>query len=168
MTSIPPVTITYLEMRSPAEILAKPDADEGFMIRECPVELWQLNRFLYLAVGESCGWNSKSNWSEDQWRNYADSKKLRTVVAYFDGIPIGYFELNENGIQEIEIVCLGLIPEYRGQGLGGVLLSAALKVAWKSEPQRVWVRICRNDHEIALANYQSRGMKVYRVDEDER
>jgi hypothetical protein len=46
--------------------------------------------------------------------------------------------------------------------LGGALLSRALEDAWQMEPRRVWVHTCTLDHPAALANYQARGMKIYR------
>ncbi len=168
MISIPPASITYLEMRSPVEIIPKRDVDGRFLIRECPVELWQLNQFLYLAVGESCAWNDKRDWSDEQWHDYAGSRRLRTFVSYFDGAPIGYFELHENDARDIEIAHFGLLPEYFGLGLGGALLTKALEVAWESEPQRVWLHTCASDHQTAVPNYLARGMKVYKTEANER
>lgn len=159
--------ITYLEMNSPDGIIPKRDGDDRLMIRECPIELWQLNRFLYLSVGESWAWNDKRNWTDEQWRDYAGTPKLRTFVAYFDSDPIGYFELHEGYFREIEIAHFGLLRDYFGQGFGGTLLTKALEVAWESEPSRVWLHTCTNDHESALPNYLARGMKIYNTEADE-
>jgi hypothetical protein len=44
------------------------------------------------------------------------------------------------------------------------LLTVALETALAQRPGRVWVHTCSRDHPAALANYQARGMRVYRVE----
>jgi len=48
------------------------------------------------------------------------------------------------------------------------LLTSAIEGAWRTEPEplRVWVHTCNRDHPQALANYQARGMVVYKVEEE--
>jgi GNAT superfamily N-acetyltransferase len=57
-----------------------------------------------------------------------------------------------------------LLPEFIGRGLGGALLTSAIEEAWRMSPSitRVWVHTCTLDHPGALANYQSRGMVIYK------
>jgi GNAT superfamily N-acetyltransferase len=57
-----------------------------------------------------------------------------------------------------------LLPEFIGRGLGGALLTSAIEEAWRMSPPiyRVWVHTCDLDHPAALANYQARGMVVYK------
>jgi GNAT superfamily N-acetyltransferase len=61
-----------------------------------------------------------------------------------------------------------LLPEFIGRGLGGALLTSAIDEAWRLSPKRVWVHTCTLDHPQALANYQARGMVVYKVEESRR
>lgn len=150
-------------MRSADEICPKSNNDDRFTVRECSVKQWQLNRFFYHQIGKTWAWNDKSSWSDAQWLEYVECENLRTFVAYYDGVPAGYFELNENDVREIEIAYFGLLSEYCGRGFGGVLLTEALIEAWSLGPSRVWVHTCTADHVAALPNYQSRGMKVYQV-----
>jgi hypothetical protein len=53
--------------------------------------------------------------------------------------------------------------------LGGAFLTSAIEEAWSRRggiaPKRVWVHTCNRDHPQALANYQARGMVVYKVEE---
>ncbi|HND56451.1 MAG TPA: hypothetical protein PLV92_28730, partial [Pirellulaceae bacterium] len=100
--------VTYLEMRSPEQLVPKRSADERFSIRETTVKQWRFNQFLYAAVGASWGWRDKLNWTEQQWREYAESDSLRTFAAYYDGSPAGYYELRRDEEPSVEIVYFGL------------------------------------------------------------
>jgi len=85
-------------------------------------------------------------------------------VGYYDGSPAGYHELRQDDGDGVEIAYFGLLPAFIGRGFGGALLTHALDEAWRMEPTRVWVHTCTLDHPAALANYQARGMKIYRVE----
>jgi GNAT superfamily N-acetyltransferase len=56
------------------------------------------------------------------------------------------------------------LPEFIGRGFGGALLTSAIEEAWRMSPSitRVWVHTCTWDHPDALANYQARGMVIYK------
>ena len=156
------ITTTYLEMRSPDECRPRRCADERFWIGEATVKQWQFNRFLYQAVGGPWQWTDKRDWTDDQWRTYAEADRLRTFGAYYDGAPAGYYELHHGEGGAVEIIYFGLLPAFVGRGLGGALLTSALEVAWGMKPPRVWVHTCSLDHPAALANYQARGMRIYK------
>lgn len=155
--------ITYLEMTDPAQLRPKPVADVRFRILEATVKQWQFNRFLYSIVGASWAWFDKLSWSDDQWKSYSESDNLHTWAAYYDGSPAGYYELDHQG-DEVEIVYFGLAPAFIGRGLGGGLLTSAIKSAWGLHPKRLWVHTCNFDHPAALRNYQARGFAVYKTE----
>ena len=67
-----------------------------------------------------------------------------------------------NKAKEAEIAYFGILEEYFGKGLGGYLLSEAIKISFKLGGVRVWVHTCSLDHKNALLNYQSRGMKIFK------
>jgi GNAT superfamily N-acetyltransferase len=161
------IITTYLEMRSPADFRPKSCGDERFWIGEATVKQWQFNRFMYHAVGDPWQWTDKRDWPDDQWRAYAESDRLRTFAAYYDGAPAGYYELHRGDDGAVEIIYFGLLPAFVGRGLGGALLSSALEEAWRMNPPRVWVHTCNLDHPAALANYQARGMKIYKTERKE-
>ena len=161
------VTTTYLEMHSPDELRPKRCHDPRFRVDEATTPQWQFNRFLYCAVGEHWRWVEKRSWTEQQWRNYVESDRLRTFAAYYDGSPAGYYELRRDDEKGVQIEYFGLLPDFVGRGLGGALLTSALEIAWAMKPARVWVHTCTLDHPAALANYQARGMKIYRVERKE-
>ena len=154
------VTTTYLEIGALHELQRKPAAHSRFIVREAVVAQWQLNRFLYLFVGERWGWMDKRSWKDERWQAYTGSPDLRTFIGFIEGSIAGYYELHRKG-SEVEIAYFGLAPEFIGQGLGAALLSSALENAFAWGARRVWVHTCTLDHPAALRNYVARGMRVY-------
>jgi GNAT superfamily N-acetyltransferase len=163
--SAQPLITTYLEMRSVDQLRPK-RAGSKFQVHEKTNPDWRFNRDLYFRVGEQWDWVDKRPWTEDQWKQYATAPELRTFAAYYDDALAGYYELRRDGERGIEIAYFGLLPEWIGRGLGGALLTSAIEQAWRvtPEPSRVWVHTCNRDHTQALANYQARGMTVYKVE----
>ena len=162
------VVTTYLEMRSPQQLRPK-RADSRFEVREQTTREWQFNREMYFRVGEQWRWIDKCPWTDEQWKDWA--KEVRTFAAYFENELAGYYELRResepDGPSSVEIAYFGLLPEFVGRGLGGALLTSAIEQAWRflPTPKRVWVHTCNRDHPQALANYQARGMVIYKVEE---
>jgi GNAT superfamily N-acetyltransferase len=161
-----PLITTYLEMRSADELRPK-RVDSQFHVHEKMNRDWQFNRDLYFRVGEQWDWIDKRSWTPDKWKEYATAPELRTFAGYYADALAGYYELRRDSEAGIEIAYFGLVPEWIGRGLGGALLTSAIEVAWGMEPNpsRVWVHTCNRDHPQALANYQARGMVVYKVEE---
>ncbi|PWJ39299.1 GNAT family N-acetyltransferase [Sediminitomix flava] len=158
------VTIYYLEMHAASELNAKTDA-KGLEIRECVVKQFQYNKFLYQLIGGIWDWTDKLSESDEEWKAYAEADNLRTWVAYQEGSPAGYFELQMQEEGNVEIRYFGLAEKFLGKGLGGFFLSEALKKAWEWEgAKRVWVHTCSLDHPSALNNYKARGMKLYKTE----
>ncbi len=157
------VTVYYLQMHSAAEL--RPQRDSlGLQLMEARIKQFAFNRFLYSLVGDAWQWTDQLAWTDQQWRDYAEADTLRTWVAYCEGSPAGYFELQRQG-DEVEIRYFGLAPAYIGRGFGGYLLSCAIEQAWNwGRVNRVWVHTCSLDHPAALANYQARGMQLYRTE----
>ncbi len=56
----------------------------------------------------------------------------------------------------------GLLPQYRGQGLGSGLLSAATEKAFATGAKRIWLQTATDDHPNALPNYLAGGYRIYR------
>jgi len=158
------VTTYYLEMLSPDELRPKQCKDHAFCIRECKTKLYTYNRFLYELVGNNWQWFDKRSWTDDDWRRYAENENLRTWVAYVDGTPAGYYELQKQEGDNVEIANFGLAGPFIGQGLGAYLLSHAISSAWQWGAKRVWVHTCSLDHPNALRNYLSRGMRIFKAE----
>ena len=91
------VTVYYLEMKSVSQLNSKNDS-KGLQVVECEIKQFQINRFFYQFVGEAWQWTDKCDWSDEQWRAYAENEHLRTWIAYYKGSPAGYYELQKLGL----------------------------------------------------------------------
>ncbi|MCP5424551.1 MAG: GNAT family N-acetyltransferase [Gammaproteobacteria bacterium] len=161
-----PVTIYYLEMRDPGHLEPSPPAPGTPTVAECLVKQHRLNRFLYRWVGEQWQWTDKLGWSDDAWQTYVYAPNLKTYIAYEHGAIVGYYELQRQKRPDgfdVEIIYFGLTESFIGHGYGGWLLTSAVQHAWAWDATRVWVHTCSLDHPAALANYQARGFRLYRV-----
>jgi GNAT superfamily N-acetyltransferase len=156
------VTTTYLEILDPGDHTPKRYADPEFRILECTVKQFSYNRFLYHLVGQGWHWTDKRGWTDGDWQRYAEDENLRTWVAYVAGSPAGYYELQRQACDDVEIIYFGLASPFIGKGFGGPLLSHAIQSAWDWGARRVWTHTCSLDHPHALANYQARGMRICR------
>jgi len=159
------VTTTHLEMRSRSDLRPAGTARVSFELVRAEIPCPELNRFLYATVGAEWWWYSRLPWDYARWLAYLDRSELETWVAYVSGSPAGYFELERQGEGSVELAYLGLLPRFVGTGLGGALLTAAVGRGWDMGATRVWVHTCDLDHPQALRNYQARGFKVFRVEQ---
>ena len=153
-------------MRSPEQLRPKRVASDKWRVTsfEKTDASWRFNRDMYFRVGEQWQWIDKRPWTDEQWKEYAAAPAVRTFAGYYDDALAGYYELRQDDKGGVEIAYFGLLPEFIGRGLGGALLTSAIEEAWRLSPKRVWVHTCNRDHPQALANYEARGMNVYKVE----
>ena len=118
------------------------------------------NWFLFQAGGERHRWGGRGEWDESQWTELVTGETFETWVGYLAGTPVGYAELQVQDDGSVRIVCFGLLPQFIGQGLGGVLLSHVVSRAWNMGANRVWLRTCNHDHPHARPNYEARGFRL--------
>lgn len=165
---------TYLEMRfSKGEAMPTPPTflpvtlPEGVslgLVNPCSASFY---RYLYTEVGKDYHWLDRLIWSPSQTQDHLDQPEISIWVLTVAGNPAGFFELKQDIDPldpAVEIVYLGLLPEFIGQGLGKSLLTLAIEQSWKLQPQRVWLHTCSLDHPHALANYQHRGFQIIKED----
>jgi GNAT superfamily N-acetyltransferase len=162
------VDVFYLQMLSPLQLRSKNKPTPDVQLIEACEPLPELNRFLYTAVGGDWFWVDRLPWTYAQWQSAVGHKKHRTFVAYSNGTPAGYFELQLDAESGVELQYFGLLPGYYGRGLGGWLLSEAIQAAWAWQAKRVWVHTCTLDHPSALQNYLARGFVHYGSDVEQR
>ena len=101
-------------------------------------------------------------WTYDRWLQYLDQPGQETWVLYVSGNPAGYFELQGEPGEDVEIASFGLLPKFVGRGLGGYLLYEATRRAWQKGATRVWLHTSSLDHPSALANYRARGFCLFK------
>lgn len=157
----------YLEMTDPAEL--QPSHKDGVCleVRRAEIPCPELNRFLYTAVGGDWYWIDRLEWTYARWLEYLNRPELETWVGYVAGTPAGYYELEMQSGANVEIAYFGLLPHFIGRGIGGQLLTRAIKCAWAMDAARVWVHTCSLDGPTALDNYQGRGFRIYQEVESE-
>ncbi|MBA4032000.1 MAG: GNAT family N-acetyltransferase [Planctomyces sp.] len=157
------VTITYLQMTSPAQLRASGFWPVDGRVARVDPPVPELNRFFYEAVGREWCWIDRLAWTPLEWHNYAHAQGVETWILTQAGIPAGYYELDSRS-GDPQIAYFGLLKEFIGQGLGGYLLTHAIHRAWEIGGNRVWVHTCTLDHPAALAAYQARGFEIYQTE----
>ena len=159
-----PETTTYLEMLSPGN-LRPSRADPGALtVRRLPASEFATGRRLYQEVGDGYLWIDRLVWSDRQWREYYQRPGIEIWVGESGGDLAGYFELDARDDGSTELAYFGLLPQAIGCGLGGLLLTAAIRQAWTNGAKRVWVHTSSRDHAGALPNYLARGFHVYHTE----
>ena len=153
----------YLEINSLTDLKDSKISPEGYVVHLVQPSDFQLNKFFYKNIGKKHHWVDRLTWTEKQWTEYISNKKIKTYVLKHNEELAGYFELIiHDDKNEVEIAYFGLLEEYQNKKLGSFLLSSAIKNSFSNNPKRVWVHTCSLDHENALKNYISRGMKIFK------
>ena len=155
------VTTTFLEMRSPKEFKPNKPARNDVLVKKVAIPTPVINHFFFVNVGRPWRWYSRLGWTLADWKALVEQKTMTTWIGYIKGSPFGYIEIDQQ-FDNVEIAFFGLLPQFIGMGLGGFLLSEAIRLAWELEPQRVWVHTCTLDHKYALDNYLARGLSIYK------
>jgi len=170
------VTTYHVEIDHPAEFRPAKPGRIPYEVRRARIPVPELNRFLYASVGADWRWYMRLRWSYARWSAYLNRPEVGTWLAYVDGTPAGYFELEWQPPRSVEIVYFGLMPQFIGSGMGGAFLNDAVRTAWAFGAEflgeahgdvRVWLHTCSLDHPQALANYQARGFQLFEVVEGE-
>ena len=154
----------YLEINSISDLNDSNTSPDGYVIKIVNPENFQINKFFYKNIGKNHNWVDRLAWSEKQWIEYTCDEKVKTYILKKNNDDLaGYFELIlHSDKKEVEIAYLGLLVEYQNKKLGSFLLSSAIKNSFLENTKRVWVHTCSLDHENALKNYISRGMKIFK------
>jgi ribosomal protein S18 acetylase RimI-like enzyme len=153
----------YLEINSLEELNETNILSEDYSIKIVEPGDFQLNKFFYKNVGKNHHWIDRLIWTDQQWSNYTSDNKVKTYILKNKDDLAGYFELiSHKDKKEVEIAYLGLLEEYYNKKLGSYLLSAAIRNSFSDKTKRVWVHTCSLDHQNALNNYLSRGMKIFK------
>ena len=153
----------YLEIKSLNELAEVSKSLDVYSINFLDPPNFQLNKFFYKNIGKDHHWVDRLVWSEKEWIDYVCNEKVSTYILRKEEDVCGYFELIfHKDKNEFEIAYFGLLKEYHNKKLGSFLLSFAIKKCFEKNINRVWVHTCSLDHDNALKNYLSRGMKIYK------
>jgi len=153
----------YLEIKSLNELAEVSKSLDVYSVNFLDPPNFQLNKFFYKNIGKDHHWVDRLVWSEKEWIDYVSNEKVSTYILRKEKDVCGYFELIfHKDKNEFEIAYFGLLKEYHNKKLGSFLLSFAIKKCFEKNINRVWVHTCSLDHDNALKNYLSRGMKIYK------
>jgi GNAT superfamily N-acetyltransferase len=154
------VTTTYLEMRTPGAFKPRTSPVQRVCVEKIEIPTPTLNHYFFVHVGRPWRWYSRLSWTLADWKAWAEKETVGTWMGRLQGSPFGYIEIERQG-SDAELSFIGLLPQFIGKGLGGFLLSEAIRIAWELNPKRVWVHTCTLDHPHALSNYLARGFSIY-------
>jgi GNAT superfamily N-acetyltransferase len=152
---------TYLEIDDPAALRPAPPPrlDAVEVARVQPPD-GEVSRFFYVQVGGPHNWTDNLGRSDAEWQAWAD--RVETWVATVGSERAGYYELRpEDG--SVEVAYFGLLKPFQGAGLGGFLLTHALRRGFELAP-RVWLHTNTQDAAAALPNYRARGLRPFRAE----
>jgi GNAT superfamily N-acetyltransferase len=154
-------TVTLLEMTAPPvqHVPAPANIKLALMLAENPPV--HFYRYLYDTIGRKHYWVDRRRLSDAELAKLITAEGVEIFAAYGNGVPAGYFELDRRNGDEVWLAYFGIMPEFRGRGLGKWLLSEAIAAAWLKEPERVRVETCTLDDPRALPLYQRMGFVPY-------
>lgn len=162
------VTITYLEMTSPRQLVAGKLPPAEIVLDRVDATALALIRSTHDRIAAPHHWSSLG-WSEQQWLNLLSRPGIRCWIARVGADIIGMILMEQRAKGDVEIAKFGLVPEWVGRGFGGHLLTVATRLAWNlAAVDRVFLGTTSLDHPHALSNYRSRGFRPFRVEHTPR
>ncbi len=159
ITSIP-VRTWYLQMKEPPPYPAPEFSFETNIVRTVKPTV-AFYQFLYNQVGQGLSWYNRLLMFEDELLKIIHHPQVEIYVLWVAGVPAGFLELDFRQSEEVEIVYFGIMPEFRGRGLGPRFLQWAVNQAWASRPRRVWLHTCELDDKAAMPMYLKAGFEKY-------
>jgi ribosomal protein S18 acetylase RimI-like enzyme len=150
----------WLELRSPEELRPKSFALAGVELARLRGDEHARARRLWFEVGRGF-WSEREDWPPERWHAHLDGASTRFIAATLAAEEVGCFELVRER-DEVQMEGFGLLPAWRGRGLGAGLLTAATREAFALGARRIWLRTATDDHPHALPNYLARGYRVFR------
>ncbi|MFJ8751774.1 GNAT family N-acetyltransferase [Streptomyces sp. NPDC102441] len=170
------VTVWYLQQTAPGDLSPAAAPADGVTVARSEIPLPEFSRFLYTAVGGDVRWTDRLDLTYAQWQEIIERPAAETWVAYENGTPAGFIELDAQEDGAVEIVYFGLIPSFRGRRIGGHLLSYGVARAWdlaerhpeRTPTRRVWLHTCSDDGPHAMDNYLRRGFRLFDTKTEEQ
>ena len=153
----------FLDLRLDKNLKISFDLLNGMKFELCEKKNFKINKFFYRQVGKDHYWRDRLIWTDKQWLNYTSNKNLDTWILKKQEYLIGFCELEQHHQKnEVELINLGVLKEYRQNGFGTSLLKHLIKFYSEKNFSRIWVHTCSLDHKHALPNYKSQGFKIFK------
>ena len=127
---------------------------------------YEINKFFYRQIGMDHYWRDRLIWTDSEWLKYVKNKNLETWIMKKNNEYVGFYEqLFHPHNNEVELINMGILKEYRGKKLGSLILNHSNKTAFDKKSKKIWVHTCSLDHKYALSNYKSKGFRIYKEEE---
>ncbi len=155
----------FLELKNFSNLIEL-DIPDSYQIILDKKKDFELNKFFYKQIGADHYWRDRLIWSDKEWLRYAENKNLETHVIKKEKDLVGFYEQEYHpDSNEVELINMGILKEFRGIKLGSTLLNHAIINASRKNPSRMWVHTCSLDHKHALQNYKSKGFEIFKEEE---
>ena len=153
----------YLEIKSLKDLKGISKPNKICFIKKLSPPDFQLNKFFYKKIGKNHRWIDRLVWDDQKWVSYVSNPNVKTYVLKENDDFVGYFEqiINQEK-NDCEIAYFGILKEFYGKKYGAHLLSLAITKCFEKKINKIWLHTCSLDHENALKNYLSRGMKIFK------
>src|SRR5689334_14624239 len=115
-------TRTYLELRSRDALqrgTPPATAPEIARLTDCESSLF---RNLYSDIGRHYRWIDRLSWTDEDIQRHLADPAVYLWLARWEHAPAGYFELRRYRDRSVQLVYIGLRPEFIGRGWGKALL----------------------------------------------
>jgi GNAT superfamily N-acetyltransferase len=151
--------VTYLVMTSPPRRLPpQPMGPRLALLRAEDIPL-HYYRYLYDAVGRPWLWLERRGMSDEALGAKIRREGVEVWVLYASGVPAGFFELDFESNDSVDLVYFGLMPEWIGRRIGPWLLGEAVSEVFGRGATKLSVNTCTLDHPRALQIYQRLGFE---------
>lgn len=162
------VTVTHLQMTAAQQLQPSGRIPEGVALRsEALPDAAVVMAECYRRVGSAWHWQDRADWTAAAWATLLEQPGSELWTARADEELVGFFLLLLRGADR-EVQYFGLVPEWIGCGVGGWLLTEAIRRAWATAPARVVLNTCSLDGRAALPNYLARGFMIEREEQQWR
>lgn len=154
--------VTYLVLQArPAQLPPMPMSPRLALMKVEDIPL-HYYRYLYDAVGSNWLWVERRGLPDEELARKVHRDGIEVFVAYANGAPAGYFELDLAEQQAARLIYFGLMQEWTGMRIGPWFLGAAVDEALSRGAAEVLVNTCTLDHPAALPLYQRLGFRPIR------
>ncbi|MDY8108219.1 GNAT family N-acetyltransferase [Fulvimarina sp. 2208YS6-2-32] len=155
--------VTSLEMTLETYGTREPVPAKGQDMRVFEVPRIPLMRYreLYSAVGAAHHWTSRLV-SDKSLADEIHSPRTRIYLSQIEHETVGWFEIEiKRNVRQARIVHFGILGPFRGKGLAGPLLEAAIAAGFDEKPERLTIETNTLDHPAAFALYRKHGFTSY-------
>jgi len=107
--------------------------------------LAQLHRRAFEPQGDSI-------WSASAFRQFVESSIITAQILQNGNLPVG-FSLYRTVANEVEIISIGMDPEFQGKGFANTLISHLITSARADGAEKIFLEV-RKDNAAAIHLYQ--------------